>query len=512
MTAGKSINGVVDGDFSFDEAVARLRAYIKDLTSDDVYSETFKDLEEHENKRHKEGLRLVVWELGRNTRPWQRELSAKTRMWPLRTRWYRFIPDEEVPSDTAIEWSGNTEFIAKKLSLVRGLCEKVLHSDEMEKLVRDPQSGLEWPDIIVADHFFSDQDLPSPEFGSLVNSLYHFVEPGGLFLTIESGNSSAGAAIADFMDQNGGRCGSSRAAQSVCSLLKQPNIYDRGTHKISDRKAIFNDVTCQEAVLRTLDRMDLPSGSRLLDVGVGDGRFSVHILDGSRRNNWIYHGLEMSSDPAMNPNPDVRPDLEGLRPLAKNFFAFSPEHHVGALSRNDPSFSQGYSAIFLFFVLHCFKHWQLYIYKAWQLLAPGGYLALSFRDDNFSFWLHGMFSDGFLSSVKDALQNYWDMRSRFGIRTFDQMWNVVSPTQSVGFAEELGFRVADVVRVSTARPYALRRSDFVPDPETGMATHWNIARVGVTKSDEQSLRHAFGPEMVEDVLNETMVVFILKKV
>src|ERR1022692_2231016 len=143
MTAGKSINGVVDGDFSFDEAVARLRAYIKDLTSDDVYSETFKDLEEHENKRHKEGLRLVVWELGRNTRPGQRELSAKTRMWPLRTRWYRFIPDEEVPSDTAIEWSGNTEFIAKKLSLVRVLCEKVLHSDEMEKLVRDPQSGLE---------------------------------------------------------------------------------------------------------------------------------------------------------------------------------------------------------------------------------------------------------------------------------------------------------------------------------------------------------------------------------
>ena len=173
-----------------------------------------------------------------------------------------------------------------------------------------------------------------------------------------------------------------------------------------------------------------------------------------------------------------------------------------------PSYER-YSAVFLFFVLHSLKFWQLYIYRAWELLQDGGYLVLGFRDDNFCYWLHGVFTDSIASCIKDAMHGYWARRCALGIRNYDQMFNVISPVLSIRVAEDLGFVTEDTIRVSNVREYQVLRNHFCWTGEE--PAYWNIARVGVSVQDAQALAGSFAPQAVDDTLNETMVVFIMKK-
>jgi hypothetical protein len=142
-------------------------------------------------------------------------------------------------------------------------------------------------------------------------------------------------------------------------------------------------------------------------------------------------------------------------------------------------------------------------------LEEGGYLLLSFRDDNFCYWLHGVFDDNTTSRVKDTFRTYWNTRSKLGIRNFDQMYNVISPVQSVRFAEGLGFERVDRVRVNTVRSYQLMRQHFCPTGDEPAC--WNIAKIGVTSEDRRDLQHCSWPNTIEDTLCETMVVYLLRK-
>jgi hypothetical protein len=53
------------------------------------------------------------------------------------------------------------------------------------------------------DHYFSDQESNSSSPSKLVNTLYHMLDPSGLFLLMEEPSAPVSQAIREFMAENG---------------------------------------------------------------------------------------------------------------------------------------------------------------------------------------------------------------------------------------------------------------------------------------------------------------------
>jgi len=500
---------------SLNRVSAELEAYVRALKGHQLYCDTARRFQRQRLTR--DSVFLTVWEIaGPSSVLNHRKLCLALRASTIPVRWYRFpagpiherfeekIGKVEVTTfDTQFPLPGGSA----PLSVV-----------QMESI--KARFGTGWPDIIISDHFLSDFGLQNKALDAALNNVFHFVEPGGILVTVET----ALPPLSKFMEENRGT-GASVASDDVWTWYNERNIYEGRRGSVADRTKIFDTQTCQDAVVRTIDRLDLDNEARVLDVGTGDGRFSEYIFDKCNDKGWTYKGLEMSGDPHMRPPRGKLQDAI----LNANFFCteWNDDHkacsedivsvnsvgprHPGRKKSRSSAATHDYSAIFLFFVLHAVKFWQFFIFRAYELLKPGGYLVLSFRDDNFCNWLHGIFDDSTKSPVKNSMQGYWDARLRSGVRNSEQMYNVISPVESIRFAEKLGFRVEEkeMVRVSNEREYQVLRQHFCPG-EQG-AAYWNIARVGVTRSDDRNLRESFQPESVNDTLRETMIVFILKK-
>jgi SAM-dependent methyltransferase len=432
-----------------------------------------------------------VWEIGCSGLDLQ---ALWNKGWSLETDWWRF---QATQSD---ESPGPFRVLKSELdwrSEVERSSEDRFSTAHLERLLAG--IGSAWPDIIVSTNFLATLASRAQPWlpGLAINFLYHFLEAGGMLLGVEPRDiASSGDALQEFAGANGGESVFHSDSCVAVKIVKEANIYIPPTIKVANRKSIFDEATCRASVQEAMSRLPLQTGAEVLDVGVGDGRFSKYILANCKESGWLYTGLEMTSKKEMHPSTA---ELDGYVHDGCNFFTYAP--------------GRKFDAVFLFFVLHTFKHWPLYLYRALGLLAPGGYLLLSGRTDSFIKWTHGAFDraapDGGRSLIEDVCRSYWAARDCLGARNYDQVDTITSPERQVRLAETMGFVEVASVMKETQRVYHLERAHICPSGD--YPAYWNVGRIGVTKQDEPYLQAAFKPESVEELLDENMLIFILRK-
>lgn len=328
-----------------------------------------------------------------------------------------------------------------------------------------------------------------------LTTLYHFLEPGG-FLAIDR------EAQQDVSLDALKRCADRREADSAIAneggliLQKEANVYVSRTIHVGNRSSIYDQQTCRAAVDAVFSRVSLPAPGKVLDVGVGDGRFSHFIAEHCDRSKLSYTGLEVG-EASINPQ---WADLVQRTHFGANFFCLDPVEQ--------------YDAIFLFFVFHAVKHWPLFLYQGRRLLRPGGRLFLSNRTDAYVRWTHGDFRIEDEGGPPDnelyrQARSYWLKREACGVRRFDQIATITEPDACARAGVDLGFTVEAVIDVERQRDYFFHRRQLSPDPE-GPAM-WNVGRVGVTRGDCSKLSDAFTREDIETRLPENALISVLKK-
>jgi SAM-dependent methyltransferase len=370
--------------------------------------------------------------------------------------------------------------------------------------------GGRWPDILILDLNLDRRDSGLDLMDALARA-YHVVEPGGvLAIPLDRLESAAVARITAALqellaDRPKEELESLlepilQPADGMLTLRKENSIYLSPHVHIAHRERIFQPETCQLAVERTVDRLDLQAGARLLDVGVGDGRFSQHFLRAADRLGWVYTGLEMTPHPELQPQTS---ELTERTRFATNFFSL------------DPSEEQ-YDVIVLFYVFHALRLWPLFLYQAARLLRPGGKVLISNRTDSFLRWTHGdLRPDEFAAPQQGAspilvqCRNYWRERAACGLRVPDQISTATDPDRCVRAAEQFGLTLKERIQPETQRHYKFWRTDLCPDD--GGPAMWNVGRVGVTSRDLRRLRSAFSADYAEDTLPENVIVSTLER-
>jgi SAM-dependent methyltransferase len=437
--------------------------YGRRLESQGLYSGLLSDFQAS-GRQH--GIRhpVVIWTIGdTNLR-----VAAQDAGWDLETNWIEVsCPAQE------------SAFLARFRPPFLSVAETIELKDHF---------GGSWPDVIAASVSAIRDLRTATALTTTLNDLYHLLEPGGLLMI-----SGEHEQLTQFMARNDG----TSPFSGLWALEKESNIYTSTHLKIANRKGVFDSVSCRRAVQAAFKQLPTNGGASILDVGVGDARFSRHIFHSAKARNWRYTGLELSSHPSMHPESA---ELSRYVCFATNYFAWDT--------------GEAYDAIWLLFVMHSFRHWPLYLFKASQLLKPGGHIVLSFRSDDFTRWTHGQFlaSDPADDPVRITCERYWRKRSELGIRFFDQMANVLSPAPVLKIAEQMGFNVVGrppMDRIIERRHYRLRKADFCPIH--GEPVFWNIGRIGVSTDDESALHGSFQPELVESTLDEITEIQVLRR-
>ncbi|HEY6350715.1 MAG TPA: class I SAM-dependent methyltransferase [Candidatus Angelobacter sp.] len=491
---------------------SRMMRYLRRLRS--TYSAC---LEQYQKQRSGE-LPLVVWQLGTDSGKGPELARLISSDWPLETKWLHLRSSEPTKGGASCKYRKieyfpiSTDIIAQGkeavarftvarmqtlLGEINSQCGLVKADDELAGMIGKLREEI-WPDVVIVDGFVSHHILKlDPEsVQDYLNFLFHFLDPGGILILSEPTHADLKREIGEFLDSNRGAlvCSETRM---IGELHKEPNIYMDHSLKIADRKAIFKADICEDIILHSISGMELSEGSgkRILDVGVGDGRFSRHIARVSQMRGWLYQGIDASPHEEFH---STHAELKGLVQLDSNFFQFKPGYQYGA--------------VFMFFILHSFKHWQLYLYKAWQLLEDGGYLVVGMRHDNFTYWLNGIFLlDSGVSPIREIWENYWSVRQQLGLRNPIQMLTAVWPTLSIEAAEKLGFEFVreGPLMASGLRHYSMQMDDLRPAEDKPV--FWNIARVGVTAQDRRCLIKELESRSYEDNLYETEVALVFQK-
>lgn len=362
------------------------------------------------------------------------------------------------------------------------------------------ESGGSWPDVLL---HFGDPILRASKAGlepvDWLGRLYHLIDPGGIVtLSMEGVPEGSRQVIQAAAEQLA--VDSWGFEGNFLTLRKESSIYCSPHIRVANRSSIFMPETCERTVEAATGRLPLRAGADMLDVGVGDGRFSVHFLREARKRGWNYSGLDVTAEPEMRPK---FPELLPFTRFAKNFFSIEPEE-------------ERYDAIVLLFVFHAFRYWPLYLYQAFRLLRPGGIVLLSNRTDPFLRWTHGAMTENekrepsaLESPVLTECRRYWHTRDVNGIRLFDQIATATAISACTDAAERLGFEQLDRIEVSAERPYRLFRTDLCPDE--GEPALWNVGRVGVSALDGRKLRAAWVNPVVEDTLPENMILTVMRK-
>jgi hypothetical protein len=358
--------------------------------------------------------------------------------------------------------------------------------------------SVDWPDLIFVR---SDLAELAPEtdaagFQQTLINLYHVLEPGGSLFIAEASQSPAAAnAVRLFAENQEADISTSR--DGVVEFRKEANIYCASSIPLADRSSIYEPASCEAAVDAMFSGSSL-RGGRLLDVGVGDGRFSRSVLTWCERLGVEYVGTEMASKPALMSNAAR---VAAHTRYGTNFFCMSEREE--------------YDAILLFFVFHSTKHWPLFLFHASRMLRPGGVVFLSNRTDPFIRWTHGDFEGSEPERAQapllyDETRSYWTMREERGIRRFGQIATASNPDYCLNAASRLGFHLEARFVAEREREYLLHRRQLCPDQD-GPAM-WNVGRVGLTRSDRQALANSIRMETISATLPENTVISVLRKI
>jgi SAM-dependent methyltransferase len=352
-----------------------------------------------------------------------------------------------------------------------------------------------WPDLILVeiplDH---GSDADAELIRQRVMLLYHLLEPGGMIVVALQNQSEkarqviASLSVSREFDQ-------SYSEGPTVVFKKETSIYTAATIKVTNRSSIFDPVTCERGVTALFKQIDTKPGDRLLDVGVGDGRFSRHFLREITAHGGEYFGIEMTSKPEIHPK---FPEVAARTRFDTNFFCLDE--------------TEQYDFIVLFFVFHSVKHWPLFFDQARRLLKPGGRVLFANRDDRIIRWTHGRFfgseSDD-PSVIRRETMRYWDTRQECGVRSFDQTTTIIDRERCVDAATAMGLRYEKVVFVECDRQYCLDRRHLSPGEDD--PAMWNIGRVGLTRSDRRKLSQTFRVDSVEEALSENLYVSVMSK-
>lgn len=519
----------------YEKILAQVLDYIEQLKSDTYYGKSLLAYEDFPKSQNMDGLNLVLWDLGSGLVDWTmfdafRTISEGSR---LNIIWYRFDKVYKAQAEPVAQQKGKVKLIERQLDLFPS----GFSTTDMEKLLKYTDS--KWPDIIIAKHFFSRVEIPSDKIKSqvkleevmkdLINFYFHCLEPGGVFIIADTSSDSAhletviqqkvnageiSAPLATYWRQGLALAKERKVKQSIYECLyegnggelslefdhnflyvkkKDPNIFATKRIIKAPRADLFSEDVCKDFILQITEHLDFPKGAQLLDVGVGDGRFSRHLFNVALKKGWGYKGIEIL--PETKISNDVK-ELDRWVSFKTNFFCLEGR--------------EKYDAVFLIFMLHLHKHWKIMLHKAYELLSKGGYLVIGFRPDNFSYWRYGMFLDNFQSPIKISFQEYWRLREAAGIRNFDQMINNIAPFNAVNIAEELRFKVVDVVKAINVRQYELKKEHFCPGKKD--PTYWSFSTLGLTSKDIEYLERNFKFYPASDLLFETVAAYIMKKI
>lgn len=530
----------------YDEIISKLAEYVQELKCNKYYS-TKKLLQEY--AKDEKPLTLVIWDLGSGFIDWKNYLNKNSFLHenPFSIEWYRLDIVYEKDDCKYIQycWEGKIKFIKVNINLLQSSFDTKAMEGLKEKI------GSAWPDIIIAKHFFSrlqfrqeeNEENVEERAKDLINFYYHCLEPEGRFIlvdikhdhpSLDSQCSQIGKELqqrkiskqfANYWEQglkNAKNYKVDKGAKAVFDnhnnqiktynnnynfiLIKDkiPNIFMEEIHRKNSpvkREKLINADIRKEFILQCLTKIsDMPI-TRILDVGVGDGRFSKYLFSYVQKRSWEYKGIEILCknlfERGENRDCEECENYEKEVAYGTNFFNFNSK--------------EKYGAIFLLFMTHLYKHWQVMIYKAKKLLEKGGYLVIGFRDDVFSFWRYGYFVyDNFKSPIRDIFKKYWCLRREKGIRNFEQMNNNICPTDVIRFAEKhgIGFKVHDIVKISKVYNYTVSGEDLVPENKI----YWSFSYVGLTKLDKEYLKKEFKCPEISSWLQQSLGAYILKKV
>jgi SAM-dependent methyltransferase len=450
-----------------------VRAWLEQLESRDGYCGTLRRYHAHGAFSMRADTQVTVWQIGGDQSQSADLESVFDGIGASRCHFRR------VPSDSA---SGG----ARDLSI---LCPSRIPCDVAELESIRTRVGADWPDLILINEHLPDLSFCSPEISmrDWLIFLYHVLEPGGLIVAPICDPVVALSEAREFdRDQRIGNC---------IVFAKETSIYVVPGISLANRSSIFDPGTCEESVTAAFRQINLNPESRMLDVGVGDGRFSQHFLREADKQGAEYVGIEMTSKPEIQPK---LPELTARTLFDTNFFCF------GRTSEFD--------LVALFFVFHSVKHWPLFLYHAWRVLKPGGRVLFANRDDRIIRWTHGRFFKDELSvasMIRSETARYWERRSACGARTFAQTTTIIDRDRCTQAAREMGFVLEHVVSVQRLRHYCLERRQLCPaEDEPAM---WNIGRIGLSRTDRRELSKAFSVDVVQETLDENLFVTIMQK-
>lgn len=424
---------------------------------------------------------LTVWHLGTAS---PEACAAREVFERVGAAWIEFVPQarEDLP---------NSEF--RNLSILSP-ADETTSVCALESI--RAKAAAEWPDLILAgvalDRITANTSPDSIRRLGIL--LYHLLEPGGMIVAPLSLQSPVAAETllklgeAQEFDQT-------RRIADCIVFDKETSIYTAKTIPVANRSSIFDPGSCEDSALAAFRTLPLQPASRVLDVGVGDGRFSRHFLRQTEARGGEYIGIEMTS------KPEIRPKFA----------------EVAARTRFDTNFfcldePEQYDLVILFFVFHSIRFWPLFFYHSRFLLKPGGRVMFANRDDRIIRWTHGRFFNieaAEPSAIRREAARYWNMREDCGVRTFAQTTTIIDRERCSRAGYEMGFLPESVLVVDRLRDYCLDRRQLAPGEDD--PAMWNIGRVGLTRTDRQKLSHAFSVETVEEILPENVFVSIMRK-
>lgn len=456
-----------------------LRIWLERLESRDGYCGSFRRYHSNTSNPQRSEMSITVWQLGKSG---AETTGLRSAFDGIGTFWHEFGQ------------IGPTSGQKRDLRMLFRNCQGVASVTELESI--RARADTNWPDLILLsvslDEFVS--DVSADSLTDLLNSFYHLLEAGGMIVVPLSSQSELAAnVLLKFVEaREFDQC---EVSGQCVFFRKEASIYCAPTIALANRSSIFDPGSCEESVVATFRNLVLPIGGQVLDVGVGDGRFSRHFLRETERLGGEYTGIEMTSKPENLPK---FPEVARRTRFETNFF--------GLLEPNE------YDLVILFFVFHSTKHWPLFLDQAKWLLKRGGRVMFANRDDRIIRWTHGRFyaseSDE-SSAVREQTARYWEMRENCGVRTFDQTTTIIDRDRCTRAAIDLGFVPEQVVVVDRLRAYCLDRRQLCPGEDD--PAMWNIGRVGVTRSDRRKLAGAFTVDSVEEILPENVFVSLLRK-
>lgn len=500
---------------------------------------------ERQNKTYyltKKRLEITIWDVGSGWIAWEKfplyeEIKTKAII-----RWVRidkiynntykdknyFYIKENIDLDELLNDTNNNkaDYLLNKIN---------------QKIKKIMPEGIDYPDIIIAKHFFSrlecnEEEDANEKLKRLIRLFYGCLQPEGLFILVDLKDDAklprdyrsrlkelSISKPEQQMLENYWKEGINLAKKNKISFKANQIFKNRkGEFKafeivvkkdfkrnfmlvVQKRGHIFKDITIKSRkalmdkelrrnfIRRIFSELPIKRASsrkiRVLDVGFGDLRFSEIIIKEANKFGYQYKGIDIKNIDKRIMAKLVSKDVVIRK---QDFFRMKKEK---------------FDIIFLLFMLHLYRHWHILIDKSKELLNPNGILVIGFRYDLFSLWRYGIFLDNAKSEIKDVFRKYWELRGRIGWPLYSQFHNNFLPADAIQYCLNKGFRQIDVFSKSKLVNIELNRENLIPEKRTT----WSISFIGLTPFDKEELKYLIGDIKISETVEQTLGAAILKK-